>query len=659
MTLLGIDTGGTFTDFAYYDGHTLTTRKILSTPEDPLRAILQGIHDMGMPLRGLHVVHGSTVATNAVLEGKGARTVYITNRGFGDVLSIGRQARRELYNLQPERLAPPVPDELLLETGGRLSARGEVIEDLTALDLEQLNRRIKELQPESAAINLLFSFVNGGFEQRIKSSLPGELFVTCSADLLREYREYERGITTWLNAYVGPLIQGYLQRLSREIAPAVLSVMRSSGETCAAEQAGNEAVHLMLSGPAGGLAGAGYVAAAAGCPRIMTIDMGGTSTDVALLDGAPVLTNRGRIAGYPVGIPMVDMHTIGAGGGSIAYVDAGGALQVGPESAGADPGPVCYANGGLRPTVTDANLVLGRLPVDVRLGGRMALEAGNARDSLSRLGKQLGLADAEQAAAGVVRIVNEHMVQALRVISLQRGHDPREFVLAAFGGAGGLHVCELADALGIRRALAPRQAGVLSALGMLAAPRGRQLSQTLGCLLADCSAGGIDGVFAELKSRGRAALAAEGIEAESLVEAATLDMCYQGQGYTLNIPWLGLEQAEYAFHQAHQDQFGHRLEAPVELVNVRLGIRSNTPVPRLPLFTTAESAEPVFSSVYGYSDPVRVLERGRMAPESTHAGPFIICDIDATTFVAAGWCCKIDAYGNALLYKSVVRDNQD
>ena len=257
MSLLGIDTGGTFTDFVYYDGFTLSTHKVLSTPEDPLRAIVRGIRDMGIPLEGLRVVHGSTVATNAVLEGKGARTVYITNRGFGDVLSIGRQARRELYNLQPEPVDPPVPDEMLIETGGRISARGKVIEELTEQDLEQLKSRIKELRPESAAVNLLFSFFDATFEQRIKSSLPGELFVTCSSDILREYREYERGITTWMNAYVGPLMQGYLQRLGKEITPAILSVMRSSGETCAAEQAGSEAVHLMLSGPAGGLAGAG------------------------------------------------------------------------------------------------------------------------------------------------------------------------------------------------------------------------------------------------------------------------------------------------------------------------------------------------------------------------------------------------------------------
>lgn len=659
MPLLGIDTGGTFTDFVYYDGRSLTTRKVLSTPDDPVRAIMQGLENLGAGLGGLRVVHGSTVATNAVLEGKGARTAYITNRGFTDVLAIGRQARRELYNLQPQPVATPVPDELLLETGGRLSARGDVIEDLTPQDLEELRRRVAALQPQAVAVNLLFSFLDPSFENRIKAALPADLFVSCSSEVLREYREYERGITTWLNAYVGPLVQGYLRRLGGRLAPARLAVMRSSGETCAAEQAGAEAVHLMLSGPAGGLAGAGYVAAQAGHARVMSFDMGGTSTDVALLDGEPVLTNRGRIAGYPVGVSMVDMHTIGAGGGSIAFVDAGSGLRVGPESAGAVPGPVCYGRGGARPTVTDANLVLGRLPGSTRLGGSLPLDADAARASLSGLGKELGLEDAYAAAAGVIRIVNEHMVQALRVISLQRGLDPREFTLVAFGGAGGLHICELAEALEMRRALVPRRAGVLSALGMLAAPRGRQLSQTLSCLLADCSHARITGVLAQLSSRGREALAAEGLSGGALTEQASLDLCYRGQGHSLNIPWTDPQQAESAFHRSHEQQFGHRLESPVELVNVRLGIRSATDMPQLPLHRPRKDEAPGFTTVHGYSDPVPVLAREAAPAGGIRQGPLILCDADATTFVSGGWQCEIDKHGNILLFRPAGDEGQD
>lgn len=655
MPLLGIDTGGTFTDFVHYDGRKLTTHKVLSSPDDPARAIVQGLQDLGIPLQGLNVVHGSTVATNAVLEGKGARTAYITNRGFADVLAIGRQARRELYNLQPQPVAAPVPDDLLIETGGRLSAQGEVIEDLTPQDLEELRRKIARLQPQSAAINLLFSFLDARFEREIRAALPAGMFVSCSADVLREYREYERGIATWLNAYVGPLMQGYLQRLCGKIAPAQLAVMRSSGETCSAEQAGGEAVQLMLSGPAGGLAGAGFVAAQAGSTRIMTLDMGGTSTDVALLDGAPMLTNRGRIAGYPVGVPMVDMHTIGAGGGSIAFVDAGGGVQVGPESAGSDPGPACYGRGGTRPTVTDANLVLGRLPPSIRLGNSLVPDVDAARASLSRLGTELGLSGVV-AAAGVIRIVNEHMVQALRVISLQRGIDPREFMLVAFGGAGGLHVCELADALGMRHAMVPRNAGVLSALGMLVAPRGRQLSQTLGCLLTDCSEERIAAVLAGLSARGRDALAAEGVDTGTLEEQASLDLCYRGQGHALNVPWRGLQQAQDDFHRAHEQRYGHRLATPLELVNVRLGIKSETGAPQLPRHIASSGAVTLFNRVHGYREPVPVLARDGMSAGSVRPGPLILCDADATTFIAGGWDCEIDGHGNILMHKSVGRE---
>ena len=448
--LLGIDTGGTFTDFIYFDGRSISTHKVLSTPSAPEQAIMQGISEMGLSLQGLRVIHGSTVATNAVLEGKGARVVYITNHGLKDVLAIGRQARTELYNLTPVPVPAPVAEECLLETGGRLSARGEVIEGLTAADLDLLRRQVEALKPDSVAVNLLFSFLDNRFEKLIESAMPADVFVSCSSDVLCEYREYERGITTWLNAYVGPLVNGYLNNLARQLAPANISVLRSSGYTCSAMHAGREAVHLILSGPAGGLAGARHVAGLAGMNRIMTFDMGGTSTDVALIDGAIDLTNQGRIENYPVAVPMVDMHTIGAGGGSIAYIDAGGMLQVGPESAGAEPGPVCYGKGGDQITVTDANLVLGRLPKTARLAGGMALDFDSAHRSLAALARQLQLDSAEAAALGVIRIANEHMAQALRVISVQRGIDPRKFTLVAFGGAGGMHVCDLADELEIR-----------------------------------------------------------------------------------------------------------------------------------------------------------------------------------------------------------------
>ena len=649
--LLGIDTGGTFTDFIYYDGRSVFTHKVLSTPAAPEQAIMQGIREMGLSLDRLRVIHGSTVATNAVLEGKGARVAYITNRGLKDVLTIGRQARAELYNLNPVPLPPPVADQYLLETGGRLSAGGEVLEELSESDLELLRQQVETLQPESAAINLLFSFIDNRFEKQIESALPDDLFISCSSDVLCEYREYERGITTWLNAYVGPLVNDYLNILARQLAPAKLSVMRSSGDTCSGEHAGREAVHLILSGPAGGLAGAKFIAGSAGIDRIMTFDMGGTSTDVAMIDGDIELTSQGRIEHYPVAVPMVDMHTIGAGGGSIACVDAGGVLQVGPESAGADPGPVCYGKGGKQITVTDANLVLGRLPKTARLAGSMPLDATAAHHSLTALARQLNLDSAEAAALGVIRIANEHMAQALRVISVQRGIDPRNFTLVAFGGAGGMHVCDLADDLEIRQVLAPVQSGVLSAMGMLVASAGRQLTRTLARLLIDCSDKEINEGLEQLAAIGSASLAEEGVDINSLEFIPSLDLCYHGQAYPLTIPWSNIGSATKVFHEAHEQRYGHSLPLPVELVNIRLAVRAPGRQIPLPDQELVAAGDPETAVVYGCPDPVAVMQRAQISIATQLPGPLIVTDAVATTYVAPDWYCRRDKYGNLLINK--------
>jgi N-methylhydantoinase A len=578
---LGIDTGGTFTDFVLFDGRELRVHKVLSTPHAPEEAILQGIADLGVDLEGLQVVHGSTVATNAVLERKGVRTAYITNRGLGDVLTIGRQARRELYNLQPEPLPPPVPRELCLEVGGRIGADGNRVGELVGEDREALLARLAELQPEAVAINLLFSFLDDSDERTIASWLPDDVFVSRSSEVLPEYKEYERGIATWLNAWVGPLVDGYLRRLGEGLRPSSVTVMQSSGGTVSAAQAGRRAVRLLLSGPAGGLMGARFIGRQAGDTRLLTFDMGGTSTDVALIDGDIQLTSEGHIGPWPVAVPMVDMHTIGAGGGSIAYIDAGGLLQVGPESAGADPGPACYGRGGARPAVTDANLVLGRLQPDAFLGGAMRLDVRAARRAVATLAEPLGLT-LEATARGIIDIANEHMAQALRVISVQRGSDPREHVLVSFGGAGGLHVCALAEALGMRRALVPVQAGVLSALGMLAAPRARQLSRTLTGLLRDFTGEALEQALQSLADAGIAAMREEGIPAGDLEAGFSLDLRYRGQSYTLNLPWQGLEETGEGFHLLHNRRYGHRLDTPVELVNIRCNLHGRPPEMHLP-----------------------------------------------------------------------------
>ena len=513
--LLGVDTGGTFTDFVCLDGAEVRVHKVLSTPAAPERAILQGIRELGLQGQSYYLVHGSTVATNAVLEGKGVRTAYVTNRGLGDLLSIGRQARRELYNLQPRAGLPPVPAELCFEVGGRLGADGQLVEPLDEEELRQLADLLQSLGVEAVAINLLFSYLDERFECRIEQALPGDLFVSRSSYVLPQQGEYERGIGTWMNAWVGPRVQGYLQRLKQAIEPSPLHVMQSSALTIDAEQAARRAVNLLLSGPAGGLMGALATGEKLGLTRLLTLDMGGTSTDVALIDGQVQLTSEGSIGRYPVAVPMVDMHTIGAGGGSLARVDEGGMLVVGPESAGADPGPACYGRGGRESTVTDANLVLGRLRPAAFLGGDMRLDWQAALAVLSQLGEAMGLT-AEQAALGVIALANEHMAQALRVISVERGIDPRDYTLLAFGGAGGLHVCALADALAMRRVLVPMHAGVLSALGMLAAPRGRQLSHTLCLPLLQQDDARLRTRLVALADQGRAELLAEGIKAESV-----------------------------------------------------------------------------------------------------------------------------------------------
>ena len=652
IRLLGIDSGGTFTDFIYYDGRELRVHKLLSSPEAPERAILQGLADLGLGYQGLRLVHGTTVATNAVLEGKGARTVFVTNRGFRDLLSIGRQARTGLYNLLPQRRPPPVPRELCLETGGRLGADGSVVEDLSEADLAVLRERIVALDAEAVAINLLFSFLDERFERAIEAALPADLFISRASAVLPQYREYERGITTWLNAYVGPLVEGYLGRLGRALCPARVAVMQSAGQTCAAGQAGRGAVHLLLSGPAGGLKGAQFTAALAGFDRIMSLDMGGTSTDVALIDRHIGLTDNTCLGGYPVAVPMVDMHTIGAGGGSIARVDAGGLLQVGPESAGAEPGPACYGRGGVAATVTDAHVVLGRLPPQTRLGGGLALHRDAAEVALLDLAGALGLADAAQAASGVIRLVNEHMAAALRVISVNRGIDPRGFVLVSFGGAGGLHVCELAELLGMRRALVPAQAGVLSALGMLVAAPGRQLVRTLNRPLEDCPDGEIEAAFRELERQGRAQLEAEGVAAEEIRIQRGLDLCYQGQARALYVPWDGREQTGKVFEKGHRQRYGHELVLPLQLVNLRLGVSG--PSLQLHMPGPGEGREeggdgPQQACVHGQQDPVAVVSRAVLVPGHDFDGPLIILDPIATTWVAPGWRGRIDGRGMLLL----------
>jgi N-methylhydantoinase A len=648
--LLGVDTGGTFTDFVLFDGQSLRVHKELSTPRAPEQAILQGIREMGLDTNGLQVVHGSTVATNAILERKGVRTLYVTNRGLGDVLTIGRQARTELYNLQPPPQPPPVPQDCCIEVSARLAADGRRVSELTTADRDRLLQAVRALEPAAIAINLLFSFIDDIDEQAIERWLPDGLFVSRSSQVLPEYKEYERGIATWLNAWIGPLIAGYLDRLNTALAPAPVAVMQSSGGTVSAAKAGEKAVHLLLSGPAGGLMGAQFIGRQVQRTQLLTFDMGGTSTDVALIDGDIGLTSEGHIGPWPVAVPMVDMHTIGAGGGSIAFVDSGLLLQVGPESAGAMPGPACYGQGGSLPTVTDANLVLGRLRPEAFLGGAMSLDVEAASAAVMTIARplQIGL---HEAAHGIIALANEHMAQALRVISVQRGIDPRPYILMSFGGAGGLHVCNLAEALGMRRALVPIHAGVLSALGMLAAPRSRQLSRTLTGLLQEFSSDTLVQQLQALAASGSQELVEEGVDAADIQSDFSLDLRYKGQSYTLNLRWQGLSAMVSAFHAAHEQRYGYRLDTAVELVNLRCRLQGRPVAMGLPGIDTGLTggAKPGTASLAGYKEPVPVWRRSDLSAGQTFDGPALVTETVATTWLPAGWRCTVDSVGNLLL----------
>ncbi len=678
MPLLGIDTGGTFTDFVLlHADHPLQVHKVLSTPQAPEQAILQGIRELELDnLDDLLVVHGSTVATNAVLEGKGVRTAFITNTGLRDLLTIGRQARSELYNLNPAPCAPPVPRELCLETGGRLDADGSVLEALTESDLDTLRSALEKLKPQAVAINLLFSWRDDRFEKRIAEIVPDGMFISRSSHILPEPREYERGITTWLNASVGPLVQGYLRRLCSGIPQAQVAIMQSAGGTIDAAQAGEEAVHMLLSGPAGGLAGAQYVGGLASRHRLLSFDMGGTSTDVALLDngqrdglllGDLPLTTEGRIGPYPVGVPMVDMHTIGAGGGSIAYIDDGGLLQVGPESAGADPGPACYGRNGKQATVTDANLLLGRLRSDAFLGGNMTLDDYAARRAIQPLANALNLS-LEQTAQGIIDVANEHMARALRVMSVQRGVDAAQLTLTCFGGAGGLHVCALAEALQMTQALVPAHAGVLSALGMLVAPRARYLSHTLQHVFSAASDKSfpynLRTAFSSLVERGCNALIEEGVKANNINISPSVDLRYRGQSFVINLPITlpidgtseqikqALIQAEEKFHARHTELYGHDLQQPVELVTLRVKVHSPSLSPLLPSAQQVEG-KPMTAkqeSPAGIHSPLPVYVREKLKAEIL--GPALITETVSTTYLAPGWSCIPDASGCLLLSKT-------
>ncbi|MBA2502413.1 MAG: hydantoinase/oxoprolinase family protein [Pyrinomonadaceae bacterium] len=663
---VGVDTGGTFTDFAYADGNSSHIFKLPSTPADPSRAISEGLRLIaertGARTAEIEVVHGTTVGTNALLERRGAKTALVTTAGFEDVLEIGRQTRPALYDLNVEREAPLVPKSLRFGVRERVAASGEVLEELQDEEMHALVETLRESGIESVAVSLLFSFAHPEHERRIKRALAAlNVTLSVSHEILPEYREYERTSTVCINAYLQPLMSGYLKRLQRS-APR-LRVMQSSGGGISAGVAVSEPVRTILSGPAAGVVGALEVARRAGFDNIITFDMGGTSTDVALCANNRInLTNEGTVAGLPVAVSAMDIHTVGAGGGSIARVDAGGSLRVGPESAGALPGPACYGRGELA-TVTDANLFLNRFGGESLLGGDFRLDAGRSRTALERLAKEMSAAagrrvTAREAAIGVVRIVNANMERALRRVSTERGHDPRAFTLVSFGGAGGLHAVELARSLRIGRVVVPQLPGALSAFGALESDVVRDSSRTV-MLDVRTAKEKIARAFEELERAARVALKREGFADDKQRHERSVAARYRGQSFELEIDWKASGDLTAAFHEAHQARYSYaQKENTVEIVNVRLrstGVvekfRSRPPSKRSSL-KAAKATAHMSAGVYfanKKAEWVAIYNRDQLAAGARLASPCIVTEYSSTTLVPADARARADERGNLII----------
>ncbi|MCA9847568.1 MAG: hydantoinase/oxoprolinase family protein [Dehalococcoidia bacterium] len=648
-TLLGVDVGGTFTDFLLWDDGAIRVHKRPSTPDDPGRAVLDGLDHLGVTPE--LIVHGTTVATNAVLQRRGARTALVTTEGFRDLLTIGRQTRPYIYDLEPETPEPLVDPALLFECAGRLRPDGTIEHPWTVEEARAVLARAEAAGAEAVAVSLLFAYLDPSLERAFREA-GTSLFLSLSSEVSPEYREVERTATTALNSYVGPIMSTYLQRLGDGVAARgvrSLHVVQSDGGAASTDRASRFPVSTLLSGPAAGVHGAFEVARAAGFDRIITFDMGGTSTDVALCDRA-VPTRPDVIVGdFAARTPVVDVHTVGAGGGSIARLDAGGALRVGPESAGAVPGPACYGRGEDF-TVTDAQAVLGRLGHG-QLAGSMSLDLERARAAARPFEAALG--DAAATAEAVLRVATANMERALRVVSVQRGFDPREFTLIPFGGAGPLHACALADALEMPRILVPAMPGVLCALGAvqsdLTATRTRSVLRPLTAEHGDALA---------------AALREVGEEARTVLDDAraevryALDLRYAGQSYELTIdvadPSAPLAAAP-GFHAAHEQRFAHADPvAAVEVVNVRAVARvpSETPIPEpVPGRGATEVARGVVT-VDGREYDAPFYQREDFRPGDQVSGPAVVLQVDTTTLVEPGWTARADHLGNLLLERS-------
>ena len=681
---IGVDTGGTFTDIVMHTNDSLFTHKVLSTPQNPAHAVIQGVgeilHKHDTNPEAVEIVHGSTVATNALLERRGARIALVTTQGFEDVLEIGRQARPDLYDFFVERPASLVPADRRFGISERTLHTGEIQTEIETDALDALATQLATLELDAIAICFLFAYVNPQNEQIVAeylSSRKPEIPVSCSHEVLPEYREYARFSTTVANAYIRPTLERHLSTLiASKQFPKSFRLMLSNGGSVSVRNFEAAGIRTVLSGPAGGVLGAFEIAKTAGYNQIITFDMGGTSTDVSLCNNGISLTTESTISGLPIKVPLIDIHTVGAGGGSIASVDTGGALRVGPESAGANPGPICYGNNGEAITVTDANLFLGRIAATQFLGGAMSLDTHKPRAYIEKFASHLGIPPL-QAADGILKVANAAMERAIKVISVERGFDTRDFTLVSFGGAGGLHAAFMAENLGIGTVLIPPNGGLLSAYGMLFADVIKDYSQTVLWQLEKGSnealAKGLDAGFDALLTRAENEMKTEGFTPDQLKVNRSIDMRYAGQSYELNIRYhhgigvanlsqnIGKEIQTLVerFHAAHAQRFGYaRTDAPAEVVNLRLtaiGETDKPPIQPIPLVSDADASEASISRTpvifENESLSTDFYRREMLRPGNRIVGPAIVTEFSATTVIPPNFSAVVDVYQNLILTK--------
>ncbi|MFO7980459.1 MAG: hydantoinase/oxoprolinase family protein [Candidatus Aminicenantes bacterium] len=660
---IGVDTGGTFTDFVIYSNGKIFIKKVPSTPEDPSEAIVKGVNNYLEKGESLQIIHGTTVATNSLLEKSGDPIALLTTQGFEDVIFIGRQTRNRLYDLKGETRIPLFPRSHCIGIRERTSVSGKILKKISKKDIKKAVEAVKKIQARAVAVCFINSYANADNEKKIHKAFDKEGYlVSRSSEILPEYREYERTVITAVNAYLMPVISRYLMNLENCLENVHLRIMQSNEGHISTQIAKKEPIRTALSGPAGGVVAAYYVAKSAGYHKIVTFDMGGTSSDVSLIDGKIQRTSENKIGEFPLRLPIIDINTVGAGGGSIAYMDKGGSLRVGPKSAGADPGPACYGKGKI-PTVTDANLVVGRLSADHFLGGKMKIFPERSYAAIKNLGKKIGKSVPE-AAAGIIKIANSNMSKAIRVISIEKGIDVRKFALFSFGGAGGMHAAEIALGLQIPVIIIPKNAGVLSSLGLLLADSTRDYSKSILKIFDTDSIGkDLNKEFNNLEIKAVSDMQKEGFAKQNILLKRFLDLRYYGQSFEITIPYAEDLNCVNKFHESHERLYLYsHPERPIEIVNIRLKATGKTEKVKLEKIrkekADTEKAVVKKQKIYyqGKYEVSSVYDRSLLKPENKISGPALIVDLESTTFIPPDFRAKIDEYLNIIMSR---KENMD